>query len=323
LLALLSELALTQPEDLSIEMKSQHNALTPLYRLPMELLELVLEQLYLLVPDDRRRPDIFHNFDDKFYCFRQILECVKVNLVCRRLREATLNTPRLWTLLTASDRPPWRALKLTRAAGYAPELRCELNKAAKSNPSRIFLTKKLIGRSHAVSFVLTNSLEYNAALLDILKTPAPHLTVLSLDVANADGDVIQDGIRHLEHICTQVVELSLSFVIFTVPTAWPTHIWPRLTLLRLDEVGAGAAFLMKMLHRMPRLKTLSLRDLCKKTFWAHEDWKIESMKTVPLEPDHDSAGPHGSFLGELEQLHIKDSPVMITPMLLSLERAIP
>jgi hypothetical protein len=322
-----------------VKLITQRNALTPLYRLPIEILALIMEQLQLIQSnndfhstfkskhastDDSFRPG---GFDSEFHAFCDDLywhEMKAIVFVCKRFWEAAQSYPRLWAIvrIPGSYRRSWG---FARAAGRSLELQCEPSQDTESY-SEIREARKVMDRAHAILLTAAEQIQLNHGMeiftddIDSVQRedPAPLLTILKLHVRhiNRYSDTFDGG---LSWVWAQLTDLDLTGLVLLAGT-WPSKAWPQLRRFRLERVSVEPDFFMKMLYLMPKLETLSLMDL-----YGYDpgdlmdDALIESTAMRMFDDeDTDTSG----FLGKLKHLHIQDNPQIICSLLRTFARAI-
>jgi hypothetical protein len=288
-----------------LELKRQRNALSPLYRIPIEVLALVVEQLQLLEPPRETHITMPRDFDGEFHCFQRNSSWTRAALACRRLFDAVCSTPRLWTQVKNGVNHG-----LARAGCHPLELNYTYKWKKRGNKM-----KDLVERTHALMMTFDGGYEFEDSLRQ-LGSFTPLLTTMKL-YNNAGAVVRLYSSRDFTKFSDQLVELDIMYLNFDEDT-WTSNDWPQLKRLRLEGVDIDHCDIITMLQCMPNLTTLSLVDALSLSNEDHVDPDPVDRETVETS-DNDTRRD----LTRLEKVHVGDTPLNVFRLLRNLESCIP
>jgi hypothetical protein len=212
--------------------KTERNNLLPVHRLPPEI---VVEVFKLIQHGcgtfDETRP--WHTFDDGW---------LNVMLVCRRFREVAVQTSALWNMVDYDTYPPDQIQLFLERARNQPL--CIRDSGGGST--------ELFHRAWSLEI---NSFAVSTQALNLLQPTlhALHISILKFDQQNAFCFTQSDLHEHLALAYLSLSHLSVQ----DIPVMHSLH------RLELDSViiCTGLGGLMQMLHQVPSVQILCLRNL--------------------------------------------------------------
>jgi hypothetical protein len=232
------------------ELKETRNSLTPLFKLPVELVMIVLS---LLVAGDE--PDA-----------HSLVSCSQV---CRQMRQICLENPSLWRdAMNVSACPKFMAMILQRSAPLPFSIAIDFAQWNAEDPqipncaTNLGLVASALHRLN--NFHIHASPSVVSALLSRFPHRAPALETLYLGVSPMMGDLdhvlqVPDALMMLDAPLLQ--KLCLYGCIFS----WHRFTFTNLVELRVvgfpDEVKPSLTAVLLVLSKLPFLQTLVLRDV--------------------------------------------------------------
>ncbi|KAF9232495.1 hypothetical protein BU15DRAFT_81182 [Melanogaster broomeanus] len=225
---------------------TQRNALSPVSRLPHEILATIfLYQAYSFYQDPR------------YSGTWGAPPWANVSYICRHWRDVALNTSSLWSFLFVSP-PRWTKELLSRT-NMLP-LRIRINVRYWTRKEMIFLEQVTtdVTRIQDLSLKLPRNL--TEGVISKLSKPAPLLHTLRLFVTQTGTEsvLVPDALFSRETPALRTLELYRCHV------PWSSPIFTALTTLRLRDIASSSqptiAEILAMLRHMPDLAHLYLEN---------------------------------------------------------------
>jgi hypothetical protein len=213
------------------------NSMTPICRLPDELLVLILRELQIKPDRSEWQPDFdFHNFDG----FNS--DWIRMTWVCQHMRDVAISSPELWTFLTYTHTAAWNALVVSRARQIELCIDIAHRYARGATTSATYLYKAQHAR-----------VMFSNSIFVMLLRDAPFLTILHVHELRSPIEATSFPVH--SPLVNQLVELRVSE---SDIRSWPRLAWPQLRRFGLHDLHIDPDRFATMLLGMPRLETLSL-----------------------------------------------------------------
>jgi hypothetical protein len=228
------------------ELRIRQNAMTPLGRVPPDILAGIL---HLLVRAEHVASDAAHTFD---FPFGERTEWTRVTRVCSYIRDVALGAPWLWAYIDLKRNPAWVDLCIarSRSSPVAVNIHKELLSA---NEAHVL---PLLARAHDARIAYSQTTRDVFSMARMLAEPLPLLR--SLMYVPKWQQVDPFGVDLLGGATGTLTTLVLRNVHLAEGLAFPA-------LTRLEFKGVGDCKhperLLRMIERCPRLQHLRLRDV--------------------------------------------------------------
>ena len=224
-------------------LKSRRNELSPISRLPVE----VLCNIFSLIEDNSifylgRSPESWSNFSQ----------------VSRHWRSSALSAPELWTKIPLSH-PQWAQEMLTRSKKAKLTIRSGLFFDG-LDPKKIGTVRSCLHEMNRVEEITLTSLPrliLEEIFRDVPKS-APQLHTLCIDSLHSGGTTFS---IHEDFLCDTGRLRRVALIKCKI--GWDSRFLTGLTRLTLDDSLEGKSSIMDLLHalqRMPALTDLILKD---------------------------------------------------------------
>jgi hypothetical protein len=228
------------------ELRIRRNAMTPLGRIPPDVLA---DILHLLVRAEHVAPDAAHTFD---FPFGERTEWTRVTRVCRYIRDVALGAPWLWAYIDLKRNPAWVDLCIarSRSSPVAVNIHKEL---LSTNEAHVL---PLLARAHDARIAYSQKTRDVFSMARMLAEPLPLLR--SLMYVPEWKQVDPFGVDLLGGATGALTTLVLRNVHLAEGLAFPA-----LTRLKFKGVidCKHPERLLRMIDRCSRLQHLRLRDV--------------------------------------------------------------
>ncbi|KAF9245224.1 hypothetical protein BU15DRAFT_41300 [Melanogaster broomeanus] len=230
-------------------LRTQRNALSPISRLPPEILATIFVHCARLYFGDFRLP-----------CAWQVPPWVNVSYICRHWRDVALNCAPLWTFLFVSSQR-WTEELLSRSKMAPLKIRMDMRYSKQSHESR-FLEKVVAYAERIQDLSLRLTRHTAEEILPKLSSRAPFLKTLHVTVEKSgylgERHVVLDTLFNGDTPALRTLELSNCHI------SWSSSVLGGLTSLRLRDLTSSSqptvTELIAMLRRMPNLVYLYLEN---------------------------------------------------------------
>jgi hypothetical protein len=251
------ELEIARLQAQVIDMKRTRNSLTPLCRLPSEILVDII--LRTQAPELRKFDG---GYNPLLYNFEHDQKWEKVTLTCSHIHHMCIVTPYLWTHIDLL----WSNTKILRYIArsgvvnltlYWDPAEYVMPRFPKSREVDAFLTRRCFDRDCAAQISLTSNSEHErAVIMQAVEESAKHFKTLHIDLSNSDYWTWLNPLK----IYPALVELSITRGSIHVPMT--IHI-PLLSRLHLHEVTLdnGLPPLIELLQHTPLLTEVLLCEV--------------------------------------------------------------
>jgi hypothetical protein len=262
-------------------LNSRRNTLSPLCRLPSEVLCHVLRAAAhsgYRHAAGYRRPE---EFGDLRLLYGAATNWTRVTSICAHIRHVAVSWPVLWTRIDLGWDPSWVQLCIARASS----LPISLNLHEDLGVNYSLYMHLLLHRAQELTIHNLSTFVHNSVVLAYLQQPLPNLRSLCLSPGRDRQHYL--SLQFLGRATSSLTHLALWKI--TLDAAVPIHLsFPSLLFLDFQGAADGsdqASRLLQLLARCPRLQHLYLEDVgldCARTDAKHALLHLPDLMSLSI-----------------------------------------